>query len=202
MCGKYLFGHFELPGYVMNALIVAPDSGEISADSLSGFEHVFSGHFHKRQTGQNVTYIGNAFPFNFNDVNDDARGMMVLEWDKEPEFYSWVQQPTYRECLLSQVLESADSVLVENSHVRIHLDTPITFEESTVLKETLISNFNLREVALMPVRQSMDATEGVGEIIYESVDTIVTSQINNIESEKYNKDVLLTIYTGLQNVKN
>lgn len=195
--GKYLFGHFELPGYMMNSLVVAPNSGEIDTDSVAGFEHVFSGHFHKRQSSKNVTYIGNAFPINFNDVNDDDRGMMILEWDKEPEFLTWPNQPTYRECLLSQIVSSPEDILKENSYVRIHMDTDITFEESTELKETLISNFNLRDVSLLPIRHAIEDAEGVGEIVYESVDTIVTSQLQNIDSEKFDKDILLTIYNGL-----
>ena len=36
--GKYLFGHFELPGYLMNAMVEMPDHGEIQREHLSGFE--------------------------------------------------------------------------------------------------------------------------------------------------------------------
>jgi len=52
--GKYMFGHFELPGYLMNAQIEMPDHGEVQREHFTGFEHVFTGHFHKRQTKKNI----------------------------------------------------------------------------------------------------------------------------------------------------
>jgi hypothetical protein len=60
--GKYMFGHFELPGYLMNAMVEMPDHGEVRREDFTNFEHVFTGHFHKRQTKKNITYIGNCFP--------------------------------------------------------------------------------------------------------------------------------------------
>jgi hypothetical protein len=82
MSSEYLFGHFELPGYLMNAMVEMPDHGEIRREDLGGFGHVFTGHFHKRQTKNNITYIGNAFPHNYADAGDDERGLTVLEWGR------------------------------------------------------------------------------------------------------------------------
>ena len=45
--------------------------------------------------------MGNAFPHNYADAGDDARGMMILGWDEEPEFHSWPNQPVYRVYKLS-----------------------------------------------------------------------------------------------------
>jgi hypothetical protein len=47
--GKYIFGHFELPSFFMNAMVQMPDHGEIQLDSFKNYELGFSGHFHKRQ---------------------------------------------------------------------------------------------------------------------------------------------------------
>ena len=44
--GKYIFGHFELPSFFMNAMVQMPDHGEIALDSFKGYELGFSGHFH------------------------------------------------------------------------------------------------------------------------------------------------------------
>ena len=74
MQGRYMFGHFELPGYLMNAMVEMPDHGGASREHFTGFEHVFSGHFHKRQTQKNITYIGNCFPHKYSDAGDDQRG--------------------------------------------------------------------------------------------------------------------------------
>ena len=84
LTGKYMFGHFELPHFYMNAMVEMPDHGEISTNHMTHFDQVFSGHFHKRQSSKNIWYVGNAFPHNYADAGDDARGMMILEWGQDP----------------------------------------------------------------------------------------------------------------------
>ncbi len=46
--GKYLFAHLELPHFYMNANVEMPDHGELNAEHVTGFDRVFSGHFHKK----------------------------------------------------------------------------------------------------------------------------------------------------------
>ena len=89
LSGRYMFGHFELPHFKMNAMVEMPDHGEIQTEHFGGFDRVFSGHFHLRQHKHNVTYIGNAFPHNFSDTGDDRRGCMILAWGAEPEYHAW-----------------------------------------------------------------------------------------------------------------
>jgi DNA repair exonuclease SbcCD nuclease subunit len=196
--GKYMFGHFELPGYLMNAQIEMPDHGEVQREHFTGFEHVFTGHFHKRQTKKNITYIGNCFPHNYADAGDDDRGLMILEWDKEPEFHAWPDQPRYRVFGLSNVIDNAATILAPGMHVRVQLDIEISYEEANFIKETFIRDYGLREMALIPNKSnSVDTDMAPGEIKFESVDQIVTDQITNIASEFYDNKLLLKIYQNL-----
>ena len=196
--GKYMFGHFELPGYLMNAMVAMPDHGEMSATDLNGFEHVFSGHFHKRQTKSNVTYIGNCFPHNYADAGDDDRGMMILEWDKEPVYHAWPDQPLYRVFSLKDVLNHTEVMLKPNMHVRVNLDVDISYEEATFIKETFIDTYKLREITLIPAKVTeLSDYEIQGNIEFESVDQIVFGQLNSIESTQFNKNLLLDIYRNL-----
>jgi Calcineurin-like phosphoesterase len=198
MKGKYLFSHLELPHFFMNANIAMPDHGELKDDHVAGFETVFSGHFHKRQARKNIWYIGNAFPHNYADAGDDARGMMVLEWDQEPEFHSWPNQPLFRVYKLSAVLENPDALLLPKASVRVHLDIDISYEEANFIRETLIPKHQLREMSLIPIKQEQHSQDlSAGEIKFESVDQIVIDQITNIESEFYDPKLLLEIYRNL-----
>jgi DNA repair exonuclease SbcCD nuclease subunit len=198
LTGKYMFGHFELPGYLMNAQIEMPDHGEVQREDFTGFEHVFTGHFHKRQTKKNITYIGNCFPHNYADAGDDERGMMILEWGKEPEFHAWPDQPRYRVFGLSNIIDNAATILAPGMHVRVQLDIEISYEEANFIKETFIRDYGLREMALIPNKSSsVDTDMSPGEIKFESVDQIVTDQITNIESEFYDNKLLLKIYQNL-----
>ena len=195
---KYLFGHLELPHFKMNAMVEMPDHGEVKVENFAQFDKVFSGHFHLRQQQRNINYIGNCFPHNFADAGDDKRGMMVLEWDKEPEYYSWPGQPLYKVLKLSQVIDGAPALLAPNMHVRVELDIDISYEEANFIKETFIKDYNLREMALIPVKSSaVDEDMAPGEVKFESVDQIVTDQLTNIESEFYDSKLLLKIYQCL-----
>ena len=193
--GKYCFGHFELPGYYMNAMVQMPDVGEAKREDFVGFEKVFSGHFHKRQSSGNITYIGNCFPHNYADDGDEERGMMILEWDKEPEFHAWPDQPTYKVLSLSSIVNDAEKILKPRMHVRINIDIDLSYEEANFIKETFIQTYSLRELSLIP-KKEVDTNEGIaiGEIKFESVDTIVQNQINAISSEHYDRALLLEIY--------
>jgi hypothetical protein len=45
MQGQYMFGHFELPHFKMNAMVEMPDHGEIQVDSFGGFDEYFQDTF-------------------------------------------------------------------------------------------------------------------------------------------------------------
>ena len=199
LSAKYMFGHFELPTFYMNAMVQMPDHGDVKREDFTGIERVFTGHFHKRQTQKNITYIGNCFPHNYADNHDDERGMMVLEWGTEPKYHAWPDQPRYRVYQLSDVLTNTDALLNKGMHVRVNLDVDISYEEATFIKETFVNTYNLREITLIPQKSvSEDINYDItGNIMFESVDTIVTNQLTNIQSEQYNKTLLLDIYRNL-----
>jgi hypothetical protein len=194
---RYIFGHLELPLFYMNAMVQMPDHGQLQADHFGNQEYVFSGHFHKRQTKGNVTYIGNAFPHNYADAGDDDRGMMILEWGGKPEYKTWDGQPTFRTYKLSQIIDTPDKLLREKMHCRVTIDLPISFEEANFIRETFIPQYNLRELMLIPEKVEVESTVNPIDITFESVDTIVMNQINAIDSEAYDKNLLLDIYKDL-----
>ena len=198
MKGQYMFGHFELPGYLMNAMVAMPDHGELTGDDMQGFGHVFSGHFHKRQTQRNITYVGNCFPHNYADAGDDDRGLTILEWGKPAEYHAWPDQPKYRVFQLSDVINHTDKMLLPGMHVRVNLDIDISYEEATFIKETFIDTYKLREITLIPAKiTELTEYQIQGNIAFESVDQIVHSQLSTIDSNQYDPNILLDIYRNL-----
>ena len=195
---KYMFGHFELPHFKMNAMVEMPDHGDINAEHFTGYGEVFSGHFHLRQKKNNINYIGNAFPHNFSDAGDDQRGVMILDWDGTKEYISWPNQPLYSVMNLSDVIDFADERLKPRMHVRVNLDIEISYEEANYIKEQYITKYQLREMALIPNKQSaLEEEINPGDIKFESVDQIITEQIIAIDSEFYDNKLLLEIYRSL-----
>ena len=194
---KYMFGHFELPSFYMNAMVQMPDVGDLHRDDLK-CETVFTGHFHKRQTNKNITYIGNAFPHNYADVGDDDRGCMILDWGKDPVYIAWPDAPKYRKFRLSEILEDTDQLLLSNMYCRVEIDVDISYEEATFIKEQFIPQYNLRELSLI---QRTDIEEHAqtfdGEVNFESVDSIVTSHLTQLETAQYDRQLMLDIYRNL-----
>jgi hypothetical protein len=99
---------------------------------------------------------------------------------------------------LSHVIDNADTILKPNMHVRVQLDIEISYEEANYIKETFITKYGLREMALMPnKRTALEEDMAPGDVKFESVDQIVTDQITKIESEFYDPKLLLQIYQAL-----
>lgn len=194
---KYIFGHFELPNFYMNAMVQMPDHGEIQTDHFANYDRAFSGHFHKRQSKTNIEYIGNAFPHNYSDTWDDDRGMMVLEWGNDPKYYTWTAQPTFRTTTLSKLIDDADAMLLPKQHLRVTLDIDVSYEEASFIKEKFVTDYNLREITLIAQRKQIEINNNIDIQTFESVDQIVSNQLVNIDSDTYNKVQLLEIYNRL-----
>ena len=196
---KYLFGHFELPSFYMNAMVQMPDTGELQASHFEHQEYVFSGHFHKRQKQGKVHYLGNAFPHNYADAWDDDRGMMILdrENNKEPQYINWDNCPKYRTIGLKRLLEDTDAIIKPKMYLRVTIDVPISFEEATFIKETFVTQYKCRELSLIPQKQMEEITTDVDIQQFESVDQIVSGEIAALDTENFNKKMLLDIYNEL-----
>ena len=197
---KYLFGHFELPSFYMNALVRMPDHGDLKPEHFKHQDYVFSGHFHKRQKQGAIHYIGNAFPHNYADVGDDDRGMMILDKENnlEPEFINWPNCPKYRTVTLSNLIDNADTFIKSKMYLRVTLDLPISYEEASFIKETFINTYNCREITLIPQKQLEEMSTELDIAQFESVDQIVSNEITQLDTNNYDKSMLLQIYNGLE----
>jgi len=195
---KYMFGHFELPHFYMNAMVQMPDHGELKAENFKNQDYVFSGHFHKRQRQGKIHYIGNAFPHNYADTWDDARGMMILEKTGKPEFINWPDCPKYRTVKLSQLIDEADTLIKSKMYLRVTLDLPISYEEASFIKETFINQYGCREITLISQKQIDELSTDLDIREFESVDQIVAKEITELDTNNYDKKMLLDIYNGLE----
>jgi DNA repair exonuclease SbcCD nuclease subunit len=196
---KYIFGHFELPHFKMNAMVTMPDNGRLQGEHFTTPDYVFSGHFHKRQNRGKIHYIGNPFPHNYADAWDDDRGMMILEWGGVPEYRNWEDGPRYRTVALSKLIDDGESFLNSNTYCRVTLDVGVSYEEAVFIKETYSQQYNLREIALLPSKKEDHSTEWgeTPESEIQNVDQIVYSQLKSVDSNSINSNKLMEIYSQL-----
>jgi len=193
-------GHFEFKGFVVTGYNITMKTGPDHTD-FKGPEHIISGHFHKRQTSGNVTYIGNAFPTNFSDADDIERGMMVFDHKKKDMvFFDWAECPKYIKSSLSDIV-AENITLYPNARVRCIADIPITYEESLELKKTFIEKYNLREFSIeesSEINEALSETEtNVDDKDLGTVDEMVVEMLGDIESDHINNELLTKIYQNL-----
>jgi hypothetical protein len=196
---KYMFGHFELPSFYMNAMVQMPDHGELKSEHFVNQDYVFSGHFHKRQIQGKIHYIGNAFPHNYADAWDDDRGMMILDRENNaaPKYINWEDCPKYRVIKLTQLIDDKDTILKSKMYLRVNIDLPISYEEANFIKESFLENYDCRELTLIPQKIIEEINTNLDINNFDSVDTIVANEIMAIDSNNIDKNLLLEIYSEL-----
>jgi len=190
----YMFGHFELPKFKMNAMVEMPDHGLLNPTHFVNQKQVFSGHFHKRQNKGKIWYIGNTFPHNFADSWDDDRGMMIWEPDKNPTFINWPDSPKYRTLTLSQVVSNPTKYIDEKTFAKITIDIDASYEDTQFIRELLEKDLQAREVHMLTAKIDDQDMLNEEDINFESVDTIVISHLQSIDSVSMDKNELIRIY--------
>lgn len=201
---KYVFGHLELPGYLLNKMIAMQDHGKETEDSFKNCEYVFSGHFHKRQSkitknGVKILYTGNCFPHNFSDSWDDTRGCMILDHGLEPKFIAWDDAPKYRDCTLSEFLRNPKYFVCNELFLKIHVDIPMDIDDIKFIKDLFSKQFKIREYSISYSRTSLTESNKIKdeELGTKTIDEIVVTQIRAIDSNTLDKNLLEQIYLDL-----
>jgi DNA repair exonuclease SbcCD nuclease subunit len=198
---KYIFGHFEIPTFLLNNIIRMPENGLIGVESFdSKVEYVFSGHFHKRQLkrskkGYEIHYIGNCFPHDFSDANDIQRGFCVLEDDKEPRYVNWKETPNYISAPLSYILRNPFGTINGNSYAKIEVDINVSNDEVMFIREELLKIHGNRELSFVyPTNDEEDDMDDLDDSTFKSIDDIVLKALDNVDSSSYNKEMLKKYY--------
>lgn len=205
---KYLslptwWGHFEFRGFLVTGYNIVMPTGP-DPDDFKEPKHIVSGHFHKRQAKNNVVYMGNTFPTSFSDADDFDRGMMIYDHRSDQmEFHNWDNCPKYVKTNLSSILEN-NVVLPLDSRVKCIIDVPITFEESTYLKQKFIEDKHLREFAM---EESAEITEAFTntqtdatnpDVKLSSVNDLVVQMLNDIKTDHIDNALLIKIYQDIK----
>ena len=90
-----------------------------------------------------------------------------------------------------------DEIIGSKTYLRVTLDIDISFEEASFIKENFINEYKCREITLLPSQQVDEINTDIDITKFESVDQIVTHEIDAIDSDNYNKQKLLEIYGEL-----
>lgn len=201
------WGHFEFKGFVVTGYNITMPTGPDPAE-FDGPAHIFCGHFHKRQTSRNITYIGNTFPTNFADSGDTNRGMMVYDHIADKiVFHNWTDCPSYIKVRLTDLIDGSVT-LTQGARVKCIVDVPISFQESNMLRQSMIEEYNLREFSMEESHEkneSIEDTETELDLSEENVedgdirtiDELVIQMLSEIKNEVIDNQILIEQYKRL-----
>ena len=195
-------GHLELKGFKLSGTSMILEDGPDPTHFFKNQKKVFSGHFHSRDSKGNVHYIGNTFPMDFSDANDNERGMCTYDFEQDKLTYiDWPDCPKYIKVNLSELLKKSKKILTEGARVRVDVDTDVTLTESTELRKLFMSQFNLREIVLeeqsSAIPELTEIEKEVNDLKLDSIDEIIPELLKRIKSDKINADTLVKIYRSL-----
>lgn len=198
---KYIFGHFELPFFLMNQVIEKVYDGHgLHIDDFQNCEAVYSGHFHKRQLRANkskipIHYIGNCFGHDFNDANDHERGMAILEYGETmPQYIEWPDAPTFDRYEISEFLKLIESADPQFPRATLELmdDMDLPADTANELREAI----QARNVKIRRPKKTQIIEEKTTDIVkYKSLDEMIEAKLRSMTYEgKYDPEMLIRLY--------
>jgi predicted MPP superfamily phosphohydrolase len=200
---KAWFGHFEFRNFAITGYNTIMEHGP-DHTLFTGPDFIFSGHFHKRQSKDNVVFIGNTFPMDFGDAGDIQRGMCIYDSDtKKVEFINWDDCPRYARTTLSKVVDPTWSA-TNKSYVKCLVDIDITYSEAQAIKEAMIEQFDLRSFILeenktykKELLEGEDSDDTLDDFV--SLDDLVVKKLESIEkNDIIDPSKLIALYRSIK----
>jgi hypothetical protein len=174
-----LVGHFEINGFEV-VTNIRHSSGSDS-EMFSKFDKVLSGHFHLRQSKQNIHYLGTQYELSFGDVNS-KKGFTILDTDtRELEFIENTRK-IFNIIKYDDVngFEKPDANKIKNTHVKVivlNKKKPKIFD---MLMDAL-ATCELQELTVVEDFENNDNEESEVDITQDTI-SIIASEIDMNEN--------------------
>ena len=195
----YIFGHFEIVSFKMNNFKVC-DRGLSPIDFLgSKTDRVFSGHFHRRSSGEynegKIHYVGNTFPMDFADV-ENSKGYHILNVETgDLEFFENTVSPKFKKFNISNVKTLKEDDFKHN-FVKLVVDVDVDDAEMDELKN-YVGKFTPNKLTIEHnvVKSVINNVEEIDSInIPEMFDEFITQMSLEEAQNKRVDDILKNLY--------
>lgn len=196
------FGHFEVRGFEISRGVYDTENLEISL--FKNLNKVFTGHYHFRNTIQNVTYLGCPFQQTWGDYGDE-KGINI--WDVDNEVHTFIKNdtsPEFVKIFIDDIQNKNMSILkkIKGNHIKFMIDKkvddtwlikaraklesmePLTFEVENTIIDTAIEDSDIDISKITdPFSLLMECVENI-EIDEEGIDkTELKTYLMEIYSE-------------------
>lgn len=202
---RWCFGHLELAGYQMYRGVVN-EHGD-NKELFSGYERVFTGHFHHKSSAGNITYLGSHGQFTWSDYGD-RRGFHIfdletgdLEFIENPEtmFVKLVYDEEGETVLYN---EGSDLTGVRDKYVKVVVRAKKNHTKFDKMMKVLQEQQPL-DIQIVDEAFNVDATEVIDATVnVEDTLTIFKQQISQMEAiDVPQKDVEQLIFNLYKKAK-
>lgn len=123
------FGHFEIRGFEMTR--GNPDVDGIEQGQFKNYGRVFTGHYHLRNTNNQISYLGCPYELTWNDYGDQ-KGIHIYDVDSgETEFIPNNDSPKHIRVNASDIIEADNKKIkqLSNNVVKVVIDKKYKEEE-------------------------------------------------------------------------
>lgn len=194
---RYCFGHFDIQGFEMRSGTYSKHG--LESGIFSNFEHVFSGHYHKKSNQKNITYLGSPYQTTW-DEYAETKGFHIF--DLKTGELEFIENP-YRMFYLLQYPNDFDDIK--------KLDLTNKFVKIVVSDiDSRTPNFQTNYDALKPIasKLSLKITDKILESYNPLDDKTELSEFHNVEKighdyidvlEYDRKDELKKLFSELYN---
>lgn len=186
-------GHFEFAGFSITSYNTVKEGGPVHTDFKD--QMILSGHFHKRQTKDRTTFIGNVFPMDYGDAGETERGMAILDYSTQTlSFIDWTDGPSYHRVNFSDL---KSKTFPPKARVKCIIDEDVEYEITTTTKKTVVEQFKLREFSFEDIKVSISEVTDVevddGEDDIKSIKHLLFKMIDLMDVESMDKSLLKSI---------
>ena len=184
-------GHLELAGFYANKDYQCQHGTD--AKIFSKFSTVFSGHFHKKSTIGNVTYLGNPYQLYWNDEGD-TRGFHIFDLDThELEFIENPRQMFHKIYYNEEKSRLINPHKVKDSYVKVVVEGNSTPQKLNGVVDKLY------EVGIHDIKVIENYDLSIEEDIeIQSEDTLTTlTKYVEAMDDSFNKESVVDIFKSL-----
>jgi DNA repair exonuclease SbcCD nuclease subunit len=188
---KVCMGHLELAGFYANKDYKCQHGTD--SKIFSEFDRVFSGHFHKKNTSGNITYLGNPYQLYWNDEGD-TRGFHIF--DLETLDLEFIENPNTMFHKISYNEEDRKLInpnKYKNSYVKVIVEGKSTPQKLSKVVDSLYDT-GIHDIKVIEtIDYSID-----DDVEVEAEDTLTTFT-NYVEAmdDGFNKSKVISIFKSL-----
>jgi len=182
------WGHLELAGFYANQDYQCQHG--TNPQIFSRFDRVFSGHFHKKNSSGNVTYLGNPYQLYWNDEGD-TRGFHIF--DMETYELEFIKNPynMFEKIYLTDEKKLFNPNKYTDKYIKLIIEKASPQKVSNVVDKLYEVGIHDLKV-IEDIDLSIDTDE---EVEAEDTLTTLTNYVNAMED--VNKENIVRIFNSL-----